>query len=122
MNGDAKFQSKLVVVLVYRPPSGSSSNAVTLIEEKINAYCENNVAELIVIGDLNWDYQNRKDSNNYLYNCLYNYLYIDELCHDLQLQQLIEHPTRLSNQKDTLFKIMTKKFFVILCMNLIGLY
>lgn len=60
LNGDSNFLKKACVVLVYRPPSGNSSDAAVLIEEIVGKYCESMIGEILIMGDLNWDFINRE--------------------------------------------------------------
>lgn len=50
------------------------------------------------MGDLNWDYMNRENSNNFLF--------FDELCEKLQIEQLIMQPTRVTLNRDSLLDVI----------------
>lgn len=97
LNGDQAHQKRMIVVLVYRPPSGVHANAINLLTELTARVDCFDKSEITIVGDLNWDYLNDNENGK---------RYIDEISEELQLQQLIKQPTRLSFHRDSLLDVL----------------
>lgn len=85
-------QKKIFVLLTYRPPGGNSSFAVNFVKEKVELL-DNNQNEIVLIGDLNW-------------NCINENVYITEICNELGLTQVIDPPTRITSDRNSLLDVV----------------
>lgn len=110
LNGDARLSLTLlghdynnqtfkpiVVVLIYRPPNSNRRLACNCIKEYINQIPDIEKKELVVIGDLNWDYLDKKTQGA---------SFITEICNEFGLQQLITYPTIWSKGRASLIDLV----------------
>lgn len=84
--------SKIVLLGVYRPPSGSASIAIT----KLNTLCEElvglyNNAEIYILGDFNVNLLEQSPHS----------LRLKEMCAVFNLYSLVNRPTRYANTSHT---------------------
>lgn len=99
LSGESNHQKPIIIVLVYRPPSRTHTTAVNMICDIVSDFEGIDKKELIILGDLNWDYLNKTQDDK-------GSRYIDTICDDLQMQQLIKHPTRMSFHRDSLLDVI----------------
>lgn len=90
-------QKPIIVVLVYRPPGGDNEKAADIISEKLNEMSNLENAEIVILGDLNWDCLSGVNGTG---------KYIGKLCEEFGLDQIIECPTRISFTKNTLLDVI----------------
>lgn len=86
-------QKHMDIFTVYRPPGGDDNIAKNVIIEKVQLVTEGSNSEVIILGDLNWD-------------CLMGNKSINDLCDELNLKQIIEHPTRITFNKTSLIDVI----------------
>lgn len=95
LNGDGLHsQGKICVALAYRPPGGDSDVATERLSESIQQLNETNLYEIVLLGDLNWDCLHSDNGN------------ILELCNTLGLRQVIDTPTRITCNSQTLLDVI----------------
>lgn len=87
----------IVVVLAYRPPSGNNRYACDAIIDYLQMVDNLDRKEVILMGDLNWDYLNTTDNG---------YKLIDEIGDEFALEQKIEDPTRVARDSSKLIDVI----------------
>lgn len=55
LNRESNHQKQIIIVLVYRPPSGSHTFAIDMIRDTITEIEDVDKKEVVILGDLNWD-------------------------------------------------------------------
>lgn len=94
LKGNGQYAQKQInVFVVYRPPGGDDNTAKNLIIDTVQAVYEGIKCETIILGDLNW-------------NCLTGNELINDLCEEMNLVQLINHPTRITHNRVSLLDII----------------
>lgn len=92
----AVTELKYQAVLIYRPPQGNHAKALELIKQYINSIPELSRKELIVLGDLNWDYL---EPNGLGWRNVY------ELELEFGVKQIITDATRYCRNRESLIDI-----------------
>lgn len=87
----------IIIVLIYRPPQGIYKKAKELIENYVNSIPDLNRSELVIMGDLNWDYL---DTTNQ------GWKYLNELEIEFGISQTIKVPTRYGSTKASLIDVV----------------
>lgn len=87
----------IVVILIYRPPHGNSHRALDQIKAYISSVPEISKKELVILGDLNWDYIDNKGAG---WRCL------NELETEFGINQIITCPTRCCPIKSSLIDVI----------------
>lgn len=90
-------QRPIVIMLVYRPPSGNSQEACLIVKNSLTQIDNVDRKGLVLLGDLNWDISNQrgKDSS-----------YVEDICQEFGLEQVITEPTRLTAGRCSLIDII----------------
>lgn len=88
---------QIEVILIYRPPRGNDREALRLIFEFISKIHDVEKKDLLIMGDLNWDYLNTQGLGIKM---------IDELTYEMGLVSHISLPTRVSSCRDSLLDLM----------------
>lgn len=96
-NNDSLKTKPIIVVVIYRPPHSNYAHAYDTIKNYLNSITNLNKKELIVVGDLNWDYLDKKGQG---------YKYLRDLEIEFGLEQTISIPTRCSVNKFSLIDII----------------
>lgn len=97
-NGNRSQSFKPIIsILVYRPPQGNHQRALELIKDYVNSIPNISNKELIILGDLNWDYL---DTSNIGWKNLH------ELELEFSVNQIITSATRNCLSKDSLIDVI----------------
>ena len=97
---DPQKQSKIIIGTVYRPPSGSSRDAVDYLDKTLmNLENDNTTSDFVIMGDFNIDYKKGTQPDCKL---------LKEFERSHQLKQYINKPTSVSNNvKSTIYLIFS---------------
>lgn len=87
----------MVIVLIYRPPQGNHTKALELIKQYINSISELSRKELVILGDLNWDYLEPNGSG---------WKNVYELELEFGVKQIITEATRYCRSRASLIDII----------------
>ena len=83
-------KGKILIAIIYRPPSGSATAAIDHLDTILSSFGEAEVTSAIVIlGDFNIDYKKSSAPD-----CKY----LKEFEHSHQSKQYIKNPTRITNK------------------------
>lgn len=82
--GNGEYQKQIAVILVYRPPHGSSNVAFEILKQFITDLPDLEKKELIIMGDFNWNYNNQKCTG---------YSWINRITDEFEIIQHIKIPT-----------------------------
>ena len=88
----------IILINCYRPPSGNSEIAVSMIKNCLNQIENVHKCEIVLVGDLNIDYSNKE---SYMYKTLST---IEE---EFMLEQKIRSSTRIHKCTSTLLDVFT---------------
>lgn len=99
INGDKSEHNHkpIVVILAYRPPSGNNRYACDAIKDYLQSIDNLDKKEVILMGDLNWDYLNTVDIGHKM---------IEEVCDEFALEQKIKEATRIARDSSTLIDVI----------------
>lgn len=92
--GDTIRHKPIVVILIYRPPSSNNALALEEIKNFIDEFDNLHKKELVVMGDLNWDYYGNLGDN------------IKELEDEYGIEQLIKEPTRVTDKGHSVIDVV----------------
>ena len=87
----------IILINCYRPPSGNSEIAVSMIKNCLNQIKNVHKCEIVLVGDLNIDYSNKE---SYMYKTLST---IEE---EFMLEQKIRSSTRIHKCTSTLLDVV----------------
>lgn len=87
----------IIIVVIYRPPQSNYAKAHATMVNYLNALTDLSKKELIILGDLNWDYLDKTAQR---------YNFIRELELEFGVEQKILMPTRCSLNKSSLIDII----------------
>lgn len=94
---ERKFQRNILCVLAYRPPQGNVSMFLDKARNYINELYKEHSMDLLLMGDMNIDYLDVRNSNTKKLLSFMN---------SLNLNQVIRSPTRYSMNKGSLLDLM----------------
>lgn len=110
-NGQPHAQKKIFLLLAYRPPSGDSARAVEIILNKVHDLGNIPNPEILILGDLNWDCIDENSSS---------LCFVEEICDELDLKQIIKTATRISYNRNTLLDVILTNMKNIACVGCIN--
>lgn len=99
LNGNGNLTQSfkpIVIVLIYRPPQGSHNKGLKIIKHYLNSIPNIDKKEMIILGDLNWDYLDPSQG----------WKYLNELELDYGVKQMIKVPTRYCPNKASLIDVI----------------
>lgn len=94
-NEQSNVQKPILLVLVYRPPSGNGDIVPDIIKDKLQQINDIEKKEIIILGDFNWHCSGSRSNPH-----------INNLCDELNLEQIIEHSTRVSYNREMLMDVI----------------
>lgn len=97
ISGNGFYQKQIAVILVYRPPSGKFQTAYDSIIKYVNEIPNINKKELLIMGDFNWTFRDKTGRG---------YKLTRSIMQELDLQQCIKVPTRLSKENNTIIDLI----------------
>ena len=102
---DPPKQRKLLIAIVYRPPSGTAAAAIDHLDNILSSFGETEVtSEIVILGDFNIDY---------IKNSSPECKYLKEFERNHQLKQYIKNPTRITNRvKSTIDLIFSNMSYI----------